>query len=159
MCQSIPSLTILPPGYRRGFAHSHCPRGRVFSQLFLCLWGRDFESEKLFTVLKEICRQELLDLFQRNWRQLQKQVFLCCFIPMFAKTVDIYCICNKIDHFWPFRSFPRVIFAFARSSLKFQVSYIARFIINMWSVSRLFLRVFLSIASLENHRSFGTYYL
>ena len=22
---------------------------------------------------------ELLDLFQRNWRQLEKQVFLCCF--------------------------------------------------------------------------------
>ena len=143
MYQSIPSLTILPSGDPRGFAHSHCPRGWVFSQFFPCPWGRDFESEKLFTALKEICRQELLDLIQRNWRQLEKQVFLCCFISMFAKTVDVYCICNNIDHFWPFRSFPSVIFAIARSSLKFQVSYIARFIINIWSVSRLLSRVFL----------------
>ena len=140
MYQSIPSLTILPPGDPQGFAHSHCPSGRVFSQLFLCPWGQDFESDKLFTVLKEICRQELLDLIQRNRREL---VFLCCFIPMFAKTVDVYCICDNIDHFWPFHSFPEVIFAIATSSLKFQVSYISRFIINIWSVSRLFSRVFL----------------
>ena len=122
MYQSIPSLTILPPGDPWGFAHSHCPSGRVFSQLFLCPWGQDFESDKLFTVLKEICHQELLDLIQRNWRELEKHVFLCCFIPMFAKTVDVYCICNNIDHFWPFQSFPRVIFAIPTSSLKFQVS-------------------------------------
>ena len=29
--------------------------------------------------------QELLDLFKRNWRQNEKQVFLCCFISISAK--------------------------------------------------------------------------
>ena len=48
--------------------------------------------------------KEFLDLFQRNWRQLEKQVFLCCFISTFAKAVDVYCIFNIIDHFRPFRS-------------------------------------------------------
>ena len=33
MYQSIPSLTIPPPGDPRGFAHSSCPRGRVFASL------------------------------------------------------------------------------------------------------------------------------
>ena len=32
MYQSIPSLTI-PPGDPRGFAHSSCPRGRIFAPL------------------------------------------------------------------------------------------------------------------------------
>ena len=55
--------------------------------------------------------QEFLDLFQRNWRQLEKQVFLCCFISFFAKPVDVHCIFNNIDYFRPFRSLsghPRV---------------------------------------------------
>ena len=70
--------------------------------------------------------QELLDLIQRNQRQLEKQVFLCCFILIFAKTVDVCCIFNNIDHLRPFQSFlikfsghSMVIFADARSSLKF----------------------------------------
>ena len=33
MYQSIPSLTIPPSGDPRGFAHSSCPRGRVFAPL------------------------------------------------------------------------------------------------------------------------------
>ena len=33
MYQSIPSLTIPPPGDPRGFAHSSFPRGRVFAPL------------------------------------------------------------------------------------------------------------------------------
>ena len=33
MYQSIPSLTIPPPGDPRGFAHSSCPWGRVFAPL------------------------------------------------------------------------------------------------------------------------------
>ena len=67
--------------------------------------------------------QELLDLFQRNRGQLKKQVFLCCVISIFAKTVDVCCIFNNIDHFRPFRSFDkifrssRVISANARSFL------------------------------------------
>ena len=31
-------------------------------------------------------------MFQR--RQLEKQAFFCCFISMFAKAVDVYCIFN-----------------------------------------------------------------
>ena len=77
MYQSISSLTILPSGDPWGLAPPHCPRSQVFSQLFLCPWGQEFELEKLFTVLKEICRQELLDLIQRNSRQLEKDVFFC----------------------------------------------------------------------------------
>ena len=38
--------------------------------------------------------QELLDMFQRNRRQLEKQVFLCCFISI-VKTVDVYFIFNN----------------------------------------------------------------
>ena len=33
--------------------------------------------------------QELLDLFQGNQRQLEKPVFMCCFISIFAKTVEM----------------------------------------------------------------------
>ena len=36
--------------------------------------------------------QEFLDFFQRNWRQLEKQVFLCCFISIFAKV--LYNVCS-----------------------------------------------------------------
>ena len=42
-----------------------------------------------------------------------------------------------------FCAHPRVIFANARSSLKFRVSYIARFVVNIRSFSRLFPRVLL----------------
>ena len=116
--------------------------------------------------------QDLLDLIQRNQMQLEKQVFLCCFILIFAKTADVCCIFNNIDHLQPcqllflikFSGHSRVIFADARSSLKFWVSYIARFIVNIRSVSRLFPRVFLiynqkTIRDPENHLIFGSYYL
>ena len=63
-----------------------------------------------------------------------------------------------------FSGHSKVVFANARSSLKFCVSHIARFIVHIWSVSRLFPRVFLSIASLENINKvgsnfFSSYYL
>ena len=71
-------------------------------------------------------------------------------INFLQKTVDAYCIVNNIQtifghfgHFDKFSGHPRVIFANARSSLKFWVSYLARFIVNFQSVSRLFPRVFL----------------
>ena len=49
--------------------------------------------------------KEFLDLSQRNWIQLEKQVFLCCcIISIFAKAVDGYCIFNNIDYFRPFQS-------------------------------------------------------
>ena len=69
---------------------------------------------------------DLLDLIQRNQMQLEKQVFLCCFILIFAKTADVCCIFNDIDYLQPcqlflmkFSGHSRVIFADARSSLKF----------------------------------------
>ena len=47
---------------------------------------------------------EALDLFQRHWKPLEKQVLLCCFMPIFAKAADDYCIFNNRDHFQQFRS-------------------------------------------------------
>ena len=81
--QSIPSLSI-PPGDPRGFAHSQCPRGQVFAQLSLP-GGRGFELEKFYTVLKEKCRN--FSICFKETGQLEKQVFLCCFISdsIFAK--------------------------------------------------------------------------
>ena len=102
MYQSVPGLTI-PPGDPRGFVHSHCPGGQVFAQLSLPR-GRGIEFKKFFTVLKENCRSFSI-CFKETRGSLKKQVFLCCFIPIFAKAVDVYCIFNNIDHFWPFLSF------------------------------------------------------
>ena len=58
-------------------------------------------------------------------------------INFLQKTVDAYCIVINIQsifghfgHFDKFSGHPRVIFANARSSLKFWVSYLARFIVN-----------------------------
>ena len=58
--------------------------------------------------------QELLDLLQRNWRQNEKQVFLCCFTSISAKTVDVYCIFNNRPFLAisiKFSGYPKVIFA------------------------------------------------
>ena len=92
--------------------------------------------------------QEFLDLFLRNWRQLEKQVFLCCFISIFAKAVNVFCIFDNIDHFRPFWSLlghPMVTLPMLDWSSNFWVSYVARFIVNFRSVSRLFPRVFLTL--------------
>ena len=92
-----------PLGDPRGFPRSHCPGSLCFAQLSLPGgWG--FKLGKFSTVLKENW-QELFHLLQRNHRQLEKQVFLCCFISTFAKIVNVYCIFNDIDHFQPIRSF------------------------------------------------------
>ena len=92
MYQSIPSLTIIPDD-NRGFARSHF------------LGVRDFESEKFSTVSKDKCRNFSI---QRNWRQLEKQVFLCCFMSTFAKTVDVYCIFDNVDHFGHLDHFDKI---------------------------------------------------
>ena len=49
-------------------------------------------------------------------------MFLCCFISIFAKTVDVYCIFNKtifghLGHFNKTSDHPRVIFANAMATL------------------------------------------
>ena len=106
MYESIPSLTILPRAIP-GDSHVLTVPGVGFSPNFLCPAGgvRGFEFEKFSTVRSERNMQELLDLIQRNQRQLEKQVFLFCFISIFAKTLYVYCIFNNIDRFRPFRSF------------------------------------------------------
>ena len=116
MYQSVPSLTIplATPGIRR----FSITGGSGFRPTFFARGVGVLNLEKFSTVLK------FLDLFQRNRRQLEKQVFLCFFISIFAKTVDIYCIFNNISTFFghfgrfDFSGHPRVIFTNARPSLK-----------------------------------------
>ena len=74
-----------PPGRPQGFARSHCPGGQVFAQLSLP-GGSGFDSEKFPTVLKENAGN-----FRFISKKLEKQVFLRCFITIFAKTVDVNC--------------------------------------------------------------------
>ena len=95
MYRSVPSLTI------PGDSYVLTARGIRFSPKFLCLGGVGFSVGESF----ERKMQELLDLFKRNRRQLEKQMFLCCFITSLAKTVDVYCIFNNLDHFGSFRAF------------------------------------------------------
>ena len=102
MYQPVPSLTI-PLGDPRGFVCSHC-RGVGFSANFLCL-GVGASIRQIFDSFKRKM-QEFLDLFQRNWKQFENQVFLCYFNSIFAKALDVYCIFNKIYHFRAFRSLP-----------------------------------------------------
>ena len=119
MYQSIPNLTV-PPSDHRGFARCHRP-GVGFLPNFLCLRGRGSKLRNFCTVFERKI-QELLDLFQRNRRQLKRQVFLRCFISIFAKTVEVYCIFTNT--YRPFSAIsvilikfsghPRVTFANAR---------------------------------------------
>ena len=71
-------------------------QGNILSKYFC-----NFE---IYNIIRFFKMQEFLDLFQtyqRNQRQLEKQM-LCCFISMFAKTVDVYYIFGNIDHFRSF---------------------------------------------------------
>ena len=129
MYQPIPNLTI--PRATPGDSHVLTARGAgVLNQ-------RSFYSS-------ERKMQDLLDLCQETPAE---QVLLRCFISIFAKTVDVYCIFTRWNIFGHFghldktSGHSRVIFANARPSLKFCMSYIARTIANIRSVSRLFPRV------------------
>ena len=82
-----------------GFRTFSLPGVWVFTQLSLP-GGRGFELEK-FSYSLERKMQKLFDLFQRDRGQLEKRVFLCCFISIFAKQ----CIFNNTHHFRPLRSF------------------------------------------------------
>ena len=84
------------------------PGGVRFSPNFLCPGSQGFELEKFSAVLKEKCRNSRFVLKKLDLRQLEKQVFLCCFISIFAKVVDVYCIFDNIDHFWSLSGHPRV---------------------------------------------------
>ena len=72
----------LPPGDSRRFARSHCS-GVVFSPNFLCPGLGVLNWRNFYSFERKM--QELLDLFQRNRRQLEKQVFLCCFTSVFLQ--------------------------------------------------------------------------
>ena len=89
MYQSIPSLTI--PRAIPGDSHVLTAKGVLPN--FLCPAHQGFELEKFPTVLKEKCRN-FSTCFRKNRRQLEKQMFLCCFISI-AKTVDVYFIFNN----------------------------------------------------------------
>ena len=64
------------------------PRGRVFALLSLpgelvLPRGSGFQiGETFYSIERKM--QELLHLFKGNCRQLQNQVFLCCFISIIA---------------------------------------------------------------------------
>ena len=94
MYQSIPSLTITLDD-PRGFARSHC------------LGVRDFELEKFSPVFKDKCRNFSI-CFKETGRQLEKQVFLCCFMSTFATPVDVYSIFDNIDHFGHLDHFDKI---------------------------------------------------
>ena len=66
MYQSIPSLAIPPPGYSRGFAHSTCPRGWVFTPLS-CL--RVLNQSKNSIILKKSA------IFALSLKQLSNSSF------------------------------------------------------------------------------------
>ena len=75
MCQSIPSLTILPRGDPRG-SHVLTVPGLGFRPRFF-VKESGFKLEKISHGFKRKM-QELLDLFKRKQGQLEEQVLLCC---------------------------------------------------------------------------------
>ena len=115
MYQSIPSLTI-PPGDPRGFARSHCPRGRVLAQLSLPGgWG--FELDKFSPFLEEKCRNFSI-CFKETEGSLKSRCSVLFHINFCKNSVSrpilaISVILIKLS------GHPRVIFADARSSIKF----------------------------------------
>ena len=104
--QTYVSVNSMPdhpplPGDPRGFARYHCPGGRVLAQLSLPGESGFSIREIFYSSSRKM--QELLNLIQRDRRQFEKQVFLCCFISIFAKTADVYYIFGDIDRFLSFR--------------------------------------------------------
>ena len=96
MYQLVPSLII--PWVTPGDSHVFTASGVAFSPNFFCPGGRGFKLEKFATVLKEKCRN-----FSICFKEIQISLKnRCCFISIFAKTVDVYCIFNNIDHFGHF---------------------------------------------------------
>ena len=104
MYQSVPSLAIPPPRATPGDSHVLTARGVGFLPNFLCPGRRGFELENFSTVLKEKCRN-LQICVKETGGSLKAGVFVLFHTIFFAKTVDVYCIFNNIDHFRSFRSF------------------------------------------------------
>ena len=143
MYQSIPSLTIPPPRRPLAIRSSHRSGGRVPPNFFV-RGSRFWIRETSNNFGREM--QELLDLSQKKTGAAWKAGVIVLFYIDFCKYSR--CIFYNLDHFRQFQSFfiklwghSRVISANARSSLKCSVSYIARFIVNIQSVSMLFEKV------------------
>ena len=69
------------------FKPDHQPERRPRIRTFSLPGGSlDFESEKFSTVFKDKWRNFSI-CFKEAGGQLEKQVFLCCFMSTFAKTV------------------------------------------------------------------------
>ena len=95
MCESIPSLVISPPG------KTLTARGVRFlpNYMYLCL-GSGFWIREIFYSFERRMWESWFDHFKETVGSLQKQVFLCVFISIFEKTVQIiYCVFNKLDYF------------------------------------------------------------
>ena len=103
------------PGDPRGFARSRCPGGRGFAQLLLPR-GSGFRIREIFNSFDRKL-QDFSIFFQRNWGQLEKQVFLCCFISILQKqqmsTVSLMTltIFGHFGHFDKIFRSPKVLFA------------------------------------------------
>ena len=107
MYQSIPSLSIppspSPPVDPPGIRTFSLPGGSGFRPTFFALGIGVLNLRNFLQFWKKSAGT--FHLFRRDREQLEKQVFLFCFISIFAKTVDVYCIFNNVDHFRPLRSF------------------------------------------------------
>ena len=79
------------------------PSGSDFRPTFFAT-GQGLEVEKFSTVLNEKCRNFSI-CFKETRGSLKKQMFLYCFMLIFAKTVDVHCIFDNMEHFRSFRSF------------------------------------------------------
>ena len=82
------------------------PRGSSLSRVHV-----NRPLEKSPTVWKEKCRKFSIYLFQRDRGQLEKSVFLCCFMSIFAKTLDVYCIFNNETIFSHYGHFDKIFWS------------------------------------------------
>ena len=116
MYQSIPSLTISPPRATPAIRTSHYPG------------DRGFELEKFSTVLKEKCRNFSI-CFKETGSRLKSRCSCAVSYQFLQKqqtfivSVITWTIFGHFGHFDKIFRSSRVIFANARSSLKFWVSY------------------------------------
>ena len=101
---SVHSKPDYPPRATPGDSHVLTAQGGSGFRSTLLAGGSGFRIREISCSFERKLR-EFLDLFQRNRKQLEKQVFLYCLISIFAKTVDDYCIFDNIYHFRPFWSF------------------------------------------------------
>ena len=131
-----------------GDSHVLTARGIQFSPNHICPGSRGFGSESFSTVLKEKCRNFSICFKEtggslqircscavsyRIYQFLRKQLMSTVFL---IRYVLFWVILEN------FSGHPRITFANTRSSLNFCVSNIARTIVKIPSVSRLFLGVF-----------------